>query len=68
MITPVTTKTRLIKLKLLPLMHILDNNDIMFFITNLKFPTSSFNITDYVHFTVGYTQQATGNKLQHIRN
>ena len=39
----------------------------LFFIANLKFPTSSFNIMDYVHFTVGSTLQATGNKLQHIR-
>ena len=48
-------------------MYILDINDIMFFITSLKFPTSSFNIKDYVHFTIGSTRQATSNKLQHIR-
>jgi len=60
-------KTCLIKLKLLPLMYILDTNDTIFFIINLKFPTGSFNITDYVHFTVGSTRQATGNKLQHVR-
>ena len=48
-------------------MYILLTNDIMFFIMNLKFPTSSFNITNYVHFTFGSIQQATGNKLQHVR-
>ena len=61
-------KTRLIKLKLLPLMYILVTNDIMFFITNLKFPTSSFNITNYAYFTFGSTWQAAGNKLQHVRS
>ena len=60
-------RTRLIKLKLIPFMYILDINDIMFFITGLKFPTSSFNIKDYVHFMIGSTRQATSNKLQHIR-
>ena len=60
-------RTRLIKLKLLPFMYVLDINDIMFFITSLKFPTSSFNINDYVHFTTGSTRQASSNKLQHIR-
>jgi len=48
----------LIKLKLLLFMYILDINDIMFFfITSLKFPTSSFNIHDhdYVDFSIWFT-------------
>ena len=60
-------RTRLIKLKLLPFMYVLDVNDIIFFITSLKFPTSSFDINDYVHFTIGSICQASSNKLQHIR-
>jgi len=43
-------KTRLLKLKLLPLMHILDINDIIFLINSRKFPSNSFNIIDFVTF------------------
>jgi len=63
-------KTRLIKLKLLPFMYILDINDYryhVFYYQFVKFPTSSFNINDYVHFTIGSTRQANSKKLQHIR-
>ena len=48
-------------------MYALDINDIMFFVTSLKFLTSSFNIKDYVHNTIGSTHQANSNKLQNIR-
>jgi len=59
-------RTHLIKLKLFPFMYLLDITNVMFFITSLKFPTSSFNIHDYVHFSIGSTHQVSSNKLQHI--
>ena len=46
-------KTRLIHLRLLPLMYIFEISDILFFIKNFKHPTNSFNINTYVLFTVG---------------
>ena len=57
-------KTRLIKLQLLPLMYVLEISDIMFFITNIKNPTSSFNITSHVSFSNSCTR-SNGLKLSH---
>ena len=43
-------KTCLIKLSMLPLMYYYDLSDILFFIKSVKFPSSHFNINNYVHF------------------
>ena len=43
-------KSRLIKLQILPLAYILELNDIMFFIRNLKHPHEGFNINNYILF------------------
>ena len=48
-------KSRLLELKILPLMYVLDMCDIMFFIKSLKAPTNAFNVTDYNKFTSGNT-------------
>jgi len=61
-------KSRLLELKILPLMYILDICDIMFFIKSLKSPTNAFNITDYVKFTSGNTRLGSSNKLEHLRS
>ena len=59
-------KSRLLELKILPLMYVLDICDMMFFIKSLKAPTNAFNITDYIiKFTSGNTRSG---KLQYIRN
>ena len=57
-------KTRLIKLQLLPLMYVLELSDIMFFITCIKKPTSSFNIISHVSFSNSCTR-SNGLKLSH---
>ena len=56
-------KTRLIHLRLLPLMYIFEISDILYFIKNLKHPTNNFNINTYVSFTVGNTRSC-GLKLR----
>ena len=61
-------KSRLLELKILPLMYVLDICDIMFFIKSLKAPTNAFNVTDYIKFTSGNTRSGSSYKLQHIRN
>ena len=53
-------KSRLIWLKLLPLMYIFELVDIMFFIKSLKAPTSNFNITDCVTFSSSTTRLSSG--------
>ena len=58
-------KSRLIQLKLLPLMYSFELVDIMFFIKSLKAPTSNFNITDYVTFSSSTTRSSSGLKLIH---
>ena len=57
-------KTRLIQLRLLPLMYIFETSDILFFIKNLKYPTNNFNINTYISFSVGNTR-SYGVKLRH---
>ena len=41
-------KSRLTKLQILPLMHILELNDMIFFICNFKYPHEGFNINSYI--------------------
>jgi len=42
-------KSHLTNLNLLPLMYVFEVSDIMFFINNIKNPTSSFNISSYMY-------------------
>ena len=49
-------KTRLIHLRLLPLMYIFEISDILFFIKNLKNFTNNFNINTYISFSTGNTR------------
>lgn len=60
-------KSRLLKLQMLPLMYILDLNDIRFFIKSLNSPHESFNIKNYISFATGATRLAANHKLQHTR-
>ena len=61
-------RSRLIHLSLLPLMHIYELNDIMFFIKSLKRPTNSFKITNYVSFSSSSTRSSINCKLVHKRS
>ena len=61
-------KTRLLKLKLLPLMYFLEIQDIMFVIKSLKFPTNNFNIRDYISFSTTNTRSSSGHKLLHMHH
>jgi len=61
-------KTRLLKLKLLPLMFTLNINDIIFLIKSIKFPSNSLNIMDFVTFISGNSRLANNHKLQHTRS
>ena len=42
-------KTRLTKLKLLPLMYLFELHDILFAIKSIRAPTTHLNITDYIN-------------------
>ncbi len=57
-------KLRLTRLNLLPLMMELEVNDIMFFVTNLKDPSQSLNVKDYVQFCSAGTRASTFLKLK----
>ena len=57
-------KTRLTRLQLLPIMYILEIADILFLIKNLKNPTDSFNINNYISFSTSSTRSC-GMKLRH---
>ena len=61
-------KSRLLKLHILPLMYILDLNDIMFFIRNLKTNHNGFDIKTFIPFITGNTRLAASHKLQHNRS
>lgn len=45
-------KERLVRLNMLPLMYMLELNDVMFCVKNLKEPTDHFPINDYISFNV----------------
>ena len=62
------TKTRLLKLDLLPLMYTLDFYDILFY---QSLPTAIimhiiFNINHYITFSHANTRSSTTNKLHHV--
>ena len=60
-------KARMIKLKLLPLMMIYELNEVLFFVSNYKEPTSSFNIMDFVCFSNSHTRSGFC-KLTHFQS
>ena len=59
-------RDRLLSLKLLPLMMVYELNDIMFFVTNFKEPSKSFDITRYVSLSSSNTR-SNSRKLSHTR-
>ena len=59
---------RLKKLNLLPVMYIFELNEALFTIKSLKYPSSSFNITDYITFNNRSTRSSSSGKLNHVRN
>ena len=61
-------KTRLIKLKLFPLIYLFD---ILFAIKSINTPTIQFNIINYINFSSVSTRSGANNKLilpQHLNN
>ena len=58
-------KTRLIQLNPLPLMYVLEFQDILFLIKSLKTSNSSFNIYNYISFNSSHTRSSSCNKLCH---
>ena len=58
-------KSCLRKLKILPLMYILD---IIFFICNLQYPHEGFNINSYISIASKDTHATANHKLQHNRS
>ena len=64
-------KDCLLNLKLLPLMYILELQDILFAIKSLKSPTNKFNINNFISFNSSTTRSGASNKLlipQHLNN
>jgi len=59
---------RLKKFNLLPLMYIFEFNKIIFTIKSLKYPSPSFNITNYITFNDGITRFSSRNKMIHTRS
>ena len=59
---------RLKQLNLLPLMYILELNEIYFILKSLKHPSPSFNITDFISFADGNIRSSTRGKMIHVRN
>ena len=56
-------KTRLIKLNMLPLMHWLELQDVMFLVKCFKDPSENFNPLTFVSFITHSTRSATNHKL-----
>ena len=60
-------RQRLEQLHLLPLMYTYELNDLMFFIKTLKFPSTHFDISEYLQFVDHNTRSASTHKLSHHR-
>ena len=58
-------KSHLLKLKLLPLMYLLDLSDVLFFIKSIKLPSDNFNILHFVSFSSSNARSSSHNKLDH---
>ena len=56
----------LLKLNLLPIMYTFELADIVFAIKSLKAPSSNFDISKFLSFTVGNTRSAAQRKLKHV--
>ena len=56
-------KTRLIKLRLLPLMYLFEIQGTLFAIKSIKTPSSHFDITNYIVFSSANTRSGASNKL-----
>ena len=64
-------KTRLIKLRLLPLMYLFELQDMLFAIKSIKMQSSQFAITNYINFNSASTRSGANNKLilpRHLNN
>ena len=59
-------KTRLLTLKLLPLMYLFEFQDITFTVKFLKFPTKGFNILHHISFSSVHTRSSSSHKLKHL--
>ena len=57
---------RLLKLNLLPIMYTFELADIIFAIKSLKAPSSNFDISNFLSFTVGNIRSAAQRKLKHV--
>jgi len=60
-------KSRLVSLKLLPLMYVYELQDILFTVTNLKSPCKDFDISEFVYFSSHSTRSSQGMKMSHKR-
>jgi len=58
-------KSRLLKLKLLPLIYMLDFSDLLFFAKFIKQPSDNFSILQ-ISFICSNTRSSSNNKLRHI--
>ena len=56
-------KSRLMKLKLLPLTMMYELNDVSFFVKSFQQPSASFNIMDFVAFSPNNTRSGSHRKL-----
>ena len=63
-------KTRLIKLRHLPLMYLFELQDMLFAIKSIKTQSSQFVITNYINFSSASTRSGANNKLlpHHLNN
>ena len=59
-------KSRLQQLKLLPLTLWLEIQDILFFITLIKFPPDNFNLKNYIQFITSASRSATSHKIRPV--
>ena len=55
----------LIKLEILPIVYMFELYDVMFFAKSLKYPSSSFCVTDYISFIHCNIRSTTTSKPQH---
>ena len=58
-------KCRLTSLGILPLMMFFELQDIVLFVKSLKYPSTSFNVLDYVTFSSNSTRSSESGKLNH---
>ena len=58
-------RARLLKLSMLPLMYIFELNDLLFFIKSIKNPSPHFDITKWIHLSIGVTRSSSHLKLAH---